>query len=170
MLYVDHEFIDQIKIIEFPQKKEIKTRKEQRRWNQKEDDLLLEAIKEFGLSNWTNVAKFVGNERNRSQCSQRYKRDLCPNIKRDKWTFEEEKILMLLVQKFGESSWTTIAREMKTRSDVQCRFHFKNIIKKNLKTQCNTEKVEKIFGNLSKQIDILCSSEDLWEDFHIKDE
>jgi hypothetical protein len=50
------------------------------------------------------VARYVGNNRTRSQCSQRWQRGLDPRISRSRWTPEDEARLIGLVEKYGEKS------------------------------------------------------------------
>jgi hypothetical protein len=73
---------------------------------------------------WSAVAQFVGNGRTRSQCSQRWIRVLDPRIYKQQWTAGEEDLLITLVAKYGQRSWMQVSAEIKTRSDVQCRYHY----------------------------------------------
>jgi hypothetical protein len=93
-------------------------------WSRLEDDRLLRAIHKFGLGNWVAVAQFVGAGRSRSQCSQRWNRGLNPQLRKYSWSPDEEQQLKTLVDLHGMKAWTTIAREIGTRSDVQCRYHY----------------------------------------------
>lgn len=93
-------------------------------WTSNEDELLLAGIYRYGVSEWQKVASFVGNGRTRSQCGQRWIRCLNPNMKRDKWTKEEDLQLFHLVQIHGVHSWAKIAKEIGNRTDVQCRYRF----------------------------------------------
>ncbi len=43
-----------------------------------------------------------------------------PNIRRDKWSDEEDAQLMDLVKTFGIGKWAEIARHMVGRTDQQC--------------------------------------------------
>ena len=102
-------------------------RKRAKLWNANEDKRLIAAIYRFSLNDWISVSKFVGNGRNRSQCSQRWFRCLDPKIEKSKWNNEEDERLKELVSIFGDHSWAKVASKMGTRSDVQCRyrwFHF----------------------------------------------
>lgn len=119
-----------------------KYRRKSRPWTQYEDQRLLCAIYNNGIENWTQISKFVGNGRTRSQCSQRWYRGLDPKICKSQWSKEEERKLVDLVRTHGDKSWTNIATKMGNRSDVQCRYRYKqlqrdnNIMKKHKK---NTE-------------------------------
>jgi hypothetical protein len=96
-------------------------------WTTTEDIRLLAGLHKFGGDNWSAIAKFVGSNRSRSQCSQRWQRGLEPHISRCQWTQEEEKTLIDLVAKHGLKSWVAIARGMGNRSDVQCRYHYSKL-------------------------------------------
>lgn len=102
-------------------------RKKTRSWTEYEDQRLLAGIHKFGTDNWVSVAAFVGNGRTRAQCSQRWTRGLDPRISKDKWSPEDEESLMRLVIQYGTKSWTRIAQEIGNRSDVQCRYHYKQM-------------------------------------------
>lgn len=106
------------------------TKKKFQNWSTAEDDRLICGIIRFGFDNWTTIANFVGNNRTRSQCNQRWTRGLDPHISRDQWTSEESQKLISLVQTHGEKSWTHIASVMGNRSDIQCRYHFYQITKR----------------------------------------
>ena len=95
-----------------------------------EDQRLLAGVWKFGLNNWPLVARFVGNGRTRNQCSQRWNRGLNPVLFKGPWTEEEDEKLVALVKEFGEKSWKRIASVLGNRSDVQCRYHFQQIQKK----------------------------------------
>ena len=107
--------------------------KKSRPWSNIEDIRLLAGILRYGLENWSTVAMFVGNDRSRAQCSQRWSRGLNPRISKDTWSSEEDNLLLNLIQQYGDKSWTKIASMIGNRSDVQCRYHYHQI-NKNSKT------------------------------------
>ena len=107
------------------------TRNKSRRWTTEEDHLLTTAIQEHGTTNWPAVAAYVGNGRTRAQCSQRWNRVLNPAINKNNWTKEEEDKLMQCVAQFGNKAWTRVAQQLGGRCDVQCRFKYNYIMKKN---------------------------------------
>jgi len=99
-------------------------RRKARMWTQEEDIRLLAGIYRYGLGRWNEIVDFVGLGRTRPQCTQRWNRGLDPKISKTIWSDEENKNLYNLVIKHGETQWSKIAEEMKTRSDVQCRYHY----------------------------------------------
>jgi hypothetical protein len=113
-------------------------------WSQMEDDRLLAGIHKYGLNRWPSVAKFVGNGRTKAQCGQRWNRTLNPQLKKTKWSNDEEFQLAELVARYGPKSWTRIADEMVTRSDVQCRYHW-------LQIQRNFKKISQPSGPAQEQ-------------------
>ena len=120
-------------------------RKIAQNWTPNEDNKLLCALHKFGLNNWERVSEFVGLNRNKYQCSQRWYRVLDPSIKKGFWTADEEKELLKLVEKYGDRSWKQIAAEMKYRTDTQCRYHYAILAKKIEPTK----KSEETFGESS---------------------
>ena len=106
-------------------------RKKSRPWTAYEDQRLLAAINKYGKDSWTPISAFVGNGRSSSQCSQRWVRGLNPKISKASWTKNEEDLLVSLVNKYGDKSWTRIASEIGNRSDVQCRYRYQQLTKDN---------------------------------------
>ncbi|OHT08416.1 Myb-like DNA-binding domain containing protein [Tritrichomonas foetus] len=102
-------------------------RKKTRTWTATEDKRLLAGVARYGVDNWQFVAHFVGNGRNRAQCSQRWTRGLNPKISKKNWTPEDDKQLQELVNLYGDKSWTKIANILGNRSDVQCRYHYRQL-------------------------------------------
>jgi hypothetical protein len=103
-------------------------RRRTRPWTTGEDQRLLAGIVRFGLDNWQAVAHFVGSGRNRAQCSQRWSRGLNPRISKRAWTAVEDQQLQDLVRQYGEKSWAKIASILGNRSDVQCRYHYRQTV------------------------------------------
>ncbi|OHT07853.1 Myb-like DNA-binding domain containing protein [Tritrichomonas foetus] len=98
--------------------------KKSRSWSGVEDNRLLAGILRNGLENWATVATFVGNNRTRAQCTQRWARGLNPRISKETWSADEEARLLSYVRQFGDKAWTKISKLLGTRSDAQCRYHY----------------------------------------------
>jgi hypothetical protein len=112
-------------------KRQLTGRRKPRPWSGADDDRLLAAIHQHGLSNWTAVAQFVGGERTRSQCSQRWGRVLDPALSKAPWTAEDDARLMACVRNPGHG-WMQVARAIGNRSDVQCKYRFHQLEKMGL--------------------------------------
>ena len=108
---------------------ENRNRKKTRTWSAYEDQRLVAGVYKYGLDNWPMVAAFVGNGRTRAQCTQRWARGLNPKICKKHWTPAEDEQLKRLVQAYGEKAWTKIAAALGNRSDVQCRYHYRQLVK-----------------------------------------
>jgi hypothetical protein len=132
------------------------SRKKTRSWTEYENQRLLAGIHRFGIDDWQSVAAFVGNGRTRAQCSQRWIRGLDPRICKDRWTFEDDQKLEELVNCYGTRNWTKVAGEMGNRSDVQCRYHYKQM------KQCRSVKTANapagISGSMSLPLHLLVSN------------
>lgn len=93
-------------------------------WSTEEDERLIAGIYHYGLSDWQHVSMFVGNGRSRAQCGQRWLRCLNPNMRKDKWTPDEDALLVKLVEKYGTHSWSKVGKEFGNRTDVNCRYRY----------------------------------------------
>lgn len=111
------------------EKEDSQARRKTRTWGSYEDQRLIAGVYKFGTDKWREVAAFVGNGRTRAQCTQRWARGLNPKICKKHWTPAEDEQLKRLVQMYGEKSWTKIAAALGNRCDVQCRYHYRQLIK-----------------------------------------
>lgn len=104
-------------------------RRKTRSWSPQEDTRLLAGIYKYGVDNWTTISTFIGNGRTRAQCCQRWTRGLNPRVSKNLWSYEEDLKLVHLVYLYGDKSWTKIASMMGNRSDVQCRYHYRQVMR-----------------------------------------
>lgn len=132
---LQHQYINQSSLMPTKMAPLSGFRKKARPWTAEEDQRLTNAINANGTENWPLVATLVGGDRTRSQCSQRWHRVLDPKISKCNWSREEEQKLLNAVQEYGNKAWTRIATEMGNRSDVQCRFRYKFLLKKATENQ-----------------------------------
>lgn len=86
-------------------------------WSEEEDAILATMQKEVG-NHWSTIAQHIPG-RTGQQCAQRWRHKVNPNIRKDKWTEEEDNLLATLVEKFG-CRWAEIARRCNGRTDQQC--------------------------------------------------
>lgn len=147
-------------------------RKKTRTWTLNEDNRLIFAVDKYGLSNWPAVSEFVGYGRKKSQCSQRWIRVLDPKISRSHWTQEEEEKLILFFDMYGDKNWMKIAIQMGNRSDVQCRYHYQQLskkeqIKKQNEKRLNNKNIVDDHQDESEKIDIKKEMELITQPFQI---
>ncbi|XP_063172502.1 snRNA-activating protein complex subunit 4-like [Candoia aspera] len=88
-------------------------------WTPKEDALLLKAVAKYGERDWYKIRTEVPG-RNDIQCRDRYLHSLHYDIKKGKWSEEEERKLIELTEKYGRGHWAKIASELPHRSGAQC--------------------------------------------------
>lgn len=93
-------------------------------WTEAEDARLIAAIFSMGAKDWRRIAEFVGNNRTSSQCNQRWCRALDPSILHNPWTSDEDSKLLNAVTIIGSKSWCQIAKVIKGRTDLQCRYRY----------------------------------------------
>jgi hypothetical protein len=116
--------LEPVPTFEFPMPR---SRQKAQNWTENEDQRLIAAIELYGLNKWRLVSQFVGNGRTQAQCSQRWNRGLNPEISKAPWTQTDERKLVALVEKYGKKNWRKIAKELKNRSDAQCRYRYQQM-------------------------------------------
>lgn len=85
-----------------------------------EDKHLLFVIQEKGINDWFDIAVSLGTNRTPFQCLARYQRSLNPCIMRREWTKEEDSLLRVAVETFGEGNWQSVASALEGRTGTQC--------------------------------------------------
>lgn len=73
-----------------------------------DDNVLRALVQKFGESNWITVADHMPG-RNSRQCRERWLNYLSPKLNREKFTKEEDKLLLLKVSEIG-TKWVTISK------------------------------------------------------------
>ncbi|KAH0615449.1 hypothetical protein JD844_004696 [Phrynosoma platyrhinos] len=96
-------------------------------WTAEEDALLLKAVAKYGERDWYKIRTEVPG-RSDSQCRYRYLLSLHCNIKKGKWSEEEERKLVELTEKYGVGHWAKIASELPHRSGSQCLSKWKGLL------------------------------------------
>ncbi|XP_062446723.1 snRNA-activating protein complex subunit 4 [Rhea pennata] len=96
-------------------------------WTPEEDAMLLAAVKKYGARDWYKIRTEVPG-RSDAQCRDRYLKALHCDVKKGKWSLEEEEQLIELVQKHGLGHWSKIASELPHRTGSQCLSKWKLMI------------------------------------------
>ncbi|NWR48969.1 SNPC4 protein, partial [Regulus satrapa] len=96
-------------------------------WTPEEDAMLMAAVKKYGEKDWYKIRREVPG-RSDAQCRDRYLKALHRDVKKGRWSLEEEEQLIDLVQKHGLGRWSKIASELAHRTDSQCLSKWKLMI------------------------------------------
>ena len=113
----------------------------------------MDLVKKYGSKQWILIAEHL-KSRNNKQCRDRWHDHLNPEVPeliKGPWTEEEDKKLLDLVEKYGSKRWTLIAEHLKSRNHKQCRKHWYDHLKPEVKKTPWTEEEESLIFNAYKQ-------------------
>ncbi|KAJ3064983.1 hypothetical protein HK102_008061, partial [Quaeritorhiza haematococci] len=90
------------------------------KWTAVEDALLKAGIEKYGYGNWESIASTI-HGRTARQCRVRWRWSASPDIKKGKWTFEEDGKLEAYIELTGAGDWESIAATIPGKTGHQCR-------------------------------------------------
>lgn len=95
------------------------------KWTEEEDEVLRQAVSDFGGKSWKKIASRLSG-RTDVQCLHRWQKVLKPGLIKGPWTPEEDAKVVRLVKLHGNKKWSFIARQLKGRLGKQCRERWYN--------------------------------------------
>ncbi|OHT13419.1 Myb-like DNA-binding domain containing protein [Tritrichomonas foetus] len=152
----------------------ISSTKKQKRvlFSRVEDMMILSYVECIGPRQWSNIAKQLP-DRTGKQCRDRYMNYLAPTINHNKWTEQEDRLLLQKYDEYGPQ-WTLIRQffpgrtgnMLKNRwnfnlmhnySKKGCKKveNFQNIDEKMVKTQCKVEHSDNIYQIFEREYEFL---------------
>eukprot|EP01080_Neovahlkampfia_damariscottae_P002914 gene2915-4757_t len=120
-------------------------------WTKEEDEILIKAVKENQAKNWKKVSECLEG-RTPIQCLHRWQKVLNPSLIKGPWTEEEDRIVVVLVQKYGTENWTLIANHLPGRIGKQCRERWYNHLDPSVNKEPFSEEEEKILIDAQKRL------------------
>ncbi|KAL4368942.1 hypothetical protein GQ457_05G029650 [Hibiscus cannabinus] len=98
-------------------------------WTPEEDQKLIDYIQKHGYGNWRTLPKNAGLQRCGKSCRLRWTNYLRPDIKRGRFSFEEEEIIIQLHSILG-NKWSAIAARLPGRTDNEIKNYWNTHIRK----------------------------------------
>ncbi|XP_057954678.1 transcription factor MYB102-like [Malania oleifera] len=100
-------------------------------WTPEEDLLLTQYIQTNGPGNWRTLPKNAGLQRCGKSCRLRWTNYLRPDIKRGRFSFDEEETIIQLHSMLG-NKWSAIAARLPGRTDNEIKNYWNTHVRKRL--------------------------------------
>ena len=104
-------------------------------WSPQEDELLTNAVNQFGPKKWTDIAKLVPS-RTSKQCRERWFNHLNQNVIKTSWSYQED-LLIFEQYKLNGPKWAMISKMLPGRTDNAVKNRYHSSIAKRIKVMSN---------------------------------
>nr|KJB25288.1 hypothetical protein B456_004G183500 [Gossypium raimondii] len=130
-------------------------------WTPEEDEKLLDYINTHGHGNWKTLPKHAGLNRCGKSCRLRWANYLRPDIKRGRFSEEEERLIVNLHSTLG-NKWSKIATYLPGRTDNEIKNFWNTHIRKkllNMGLDPNTHKPRTDLNHLLNLTQLICAAQ-----------
>ncbi|KZV45673.1 hypothetical protein F511_02333 [Dorcoceras hygrometricum] len=115
-------------------------------WTSDEDRLLEKLVEKHGVRKWSSIAQMLPG-RIGKQCRERWHNHLKPDIKKDRWSDEEDRILIEAHRQVG-NRWAEIARSLPGRSENMIKNHWNATKRRQRKNNSSISPLQDYINNV----------------------